>query len=233
MAQTFSHIDAGRDRSDRRAWVGGQTDDRRKSDDRAVSRTAEGSDGWTHPPSTLSAPYVAIRGPGVGWAKRLPNLGSTTMFEILRADFARDANKGLAVRLTLAIFRLGQHSRGGPLRALWILVDRAYVRTVIGAEIPSSVRCGPGLALPHAGRGLTIHPETKIGRNCMIFHRVTLGATALGAPVLGDDVIVGTGACVLGGVHVGSGAKIGANAVVVSDVPAGATVHAAPVVVRD
>lgn len=148
------------------------------------------------------------------------------------ADFARSANKGLAAHLTMLVIRIGQHARSRPLRLIWAVLDRVYLRCIIGAEIPSSVVCGPGLALPHAGRGLIVHPLTVIGSNCMIFHRVTLAADRTGAPRIGNDVLIGAGACVIGAVRLGDGCRVGANCVVVKDVPPGAAVHAAPVVER-
>jgi serine O-acetyltransferase len=145
----------------------------------------------------------------------------------LRADYARSANKGRAGRTTLAIFRLGQHATG-PWRVLWRIADWLYLRLLQGTELPPTIRCGDGLALPHAGRGVVIHPEASIGANSMIFHRVTLAATSDGAPQLANDVLVGAGAVILGPVTVGAGATIGANAVVVKDVAAGDTVGGIP-----
>ena len=79
---------------------------------------------------------------------------------------------------------------------------------------------GPGLVILH-GQGTIVH-AVRIGSNFTVHHQVTLG-WRLGAahpPVVGDDVMVGVGARILGAVSVGDGAQIGANAVVVSDVPA-------------
>jgi len=81
---------------------------------------------------------------------------------------------------------------------------------------------GPGLVITHGFA--TILAAKSIGRNCWVHHEVTVGWTyPSGWPTIGDDVFIGVGAKILGGVHIGDGAKIGANAVVVKDVPAGAT----------
>jgi serine O-acetyltransferase len=104
----------------------------------------------------------------------LPALRAT-----LAADLARNA-AGFQ-RLTVVIFRVGQYAAASrswmakPLRALWLVADRLYLRMLLGTELPPNVPCGPGLALPHAGRGVVIHPNASIGSNCMIFHHVTLG----------------------------------------------------------
>jgi serine O-acetyltransferase len=96
-------------------------------------------------------------------------------------------------------------------------------------EVPANLQAGGGLMLPHPN-GVVIHPDVKIGVNCMLFQQVTLGTGGPipGAPTLGGHVDVGAGAKVLGGVVVGDHAKIGANAVVLCDVPAGATAVGIP-----
>lgn len=97
---------------------------------------------------------------------------------------------------------------------------------LFGIEI--AVRCpiGPGLFFPHT-QG-TVIGAWCIGANATIFQGVTLGAREVdflygeeGRPKVGDDVTIGSGAKVLGGVVLGSGSRVGANAVVVNDVPAG------------
>lgn len=150
-----------------------------------------------------------------------------SFWSVLQEDYRRPANAGGLVRITLFVFRAGQYARG-PMRILWKLADQFVLRVLIGAELPPTVRCGPGLALPHAGRGVVVHPASVIGDNSMLFHRVTLAATSHGAPCLQDNVLVGTGAVVLGPVVIGSGAVIGANAVVTHDIPAGATAAGVP-----
>ena len=80
--------------------------------------------------------------------------------------------------------------------------------------------------------------ETAIvGNDVLLFHGVTLGGTTMSQgkrhPTVGDRVVIGAGAKVLGAVHIGSDARIGANAVVVKDVPDGATAIGIPAVVRE
>lgn len=80
--------------------------------------------------------------------------------------------------------------------------------------------------MPHP-YGIIIHSKSRIGDRVVIMQQVTIGTRDRGvdeAPEIGDDVYVGAGAKVLGGIRVGRGAIIGANAVVTRNVPAGATV---------
>jgi serine O-acetyltransferase len=76
--------------------------------------------------------------------------------------------------------------------------------------------------------GVVINTKVRAGRNLVIHHCVTLGAERNKTPILGDNVYIGAGAKVIGGVRVGSNVKIGANAVVTKDVPDGATVIGIP-----
>jgi serine O-acetyltransferase len=152
--------------------------------------------------------------------------------ETLQADYARNETRGQ--RLTLLIFRLGQYAtassgRGAAiLRLVWRFADRLYLRTLLGTELPPRFRCGPGLALPHAGRGVVVH-ENAIGAHSMIFHRLTIGTHGgPGAPRIGHDVLIGTGAVIVGGIRVGDYAEIGANAVVSRDVADWTAIGPAP-----
>jgi serine O-acetyltransferase len=89
---------------------------------------------------------------------------------------------------------------------------------------------GPGFYIGHIG-GVHINPLAVLGSNCDLAHRVTIGASAMGrqgAPILGDDVYIGTGATLLGKIKIGSGAKIAANTLVINNIPAGATVMGVP-----
>ncbi len=90
---------------------------------------------------------------------------------------------------------------------------------VSGADIPLTCQIGGGLRLPHPN-GVVIHPDARIGPNCLIFQQVTLGTVdSGGTPVVGGHVDIGAGAKLLGPVVIGDDAVIGANAVVVRDVP--------------
>lgn len=136
---------------------------------------------------------------------------------------------------TMAIWRFGQvlHDRPGAaafaLRRVHGIVDQLWVRNTIGAELPRSVVVGPGMKLPHAGRGVIVHPEARIGAGVTLHHRVTIGVrNDARPPHIADGVYLGAGAAVLGPVDLGTGCKIGANAVVVKDVAAGATVVSPP-----
>ncbi len=96
-----------------------------------------------------------------------------------------------------------------------------------GLDFPVSLKIGGGLYIAHT-YGVVIMCES-IGRNCSIISNVTIGLRNERAfPVIGDDVFIGAGARVLGGIQIGDGARIGANAVVIEDIPAGATAVGVP-----
>lgn len=112
-------------------------------------------------------------------------------------------------------------------------------RWLTGIEIHPGARIGKRFFIDH-GMGVVIGETAEIGDDCTLYHGVTLGGTTWQKkkrhPTLGNDVVVGAGAKVLGPVVIGEGARIGSNSVVVKDVPAGATVVGIPgriVVPRD
>lgn len=111
-------------------------------------------------------------------------------------------------------------------------------RLLTGIEIHPGAKIGKGLFIDH-GAGVVIGETTIIGDNCLLYQGVTLGGTGKGKgkrhPTLGNNVMVGCGAKVLGPFTVGDNAKIAANAVVLEAVPANATAVGVParVVRRD
>lgn len=104
-------------------------------------------------------------------------------------------------------------------------------RFLTGIEIHPGARIGKRLFIDH-GIGIVIWETTTIGDNCTIYHGVTLGGTGKDKykrhPDLGNNVIVGCGAKVLGPIKIGNNVKIGANAVVLKDIPENSTVVGIP-----
>jgi len=119
--------------------------------------------------------------------------------------------------------------------ARWLM---QMARWVTGIEIHPGATIGPGLFIDH-GMGVVIGETAEIGRDCTLYHGVTLGGVmpAVGAqeqrcvkrhPTLDDYVIVGAGAQVLGPITIGRCARIGGNSVVTKDVPDSMTVVGVP-----
>jgi serine O-acetyltransferase len=105
-------------------------------------------------------------------------------------------------------------------------------RWLTGIEIHPGAKIGSCVFIDH-GMGVVIGETAEVGDGCTIYQGVTLGGTSLYRgekrhPTLGDGVVVGAGAKILGGFTVGDGARIGSNAVVVKEVPPGATVVGVP-----
>lgn len=100
-----------------------------------------------------------------------------------------------------------------------------------GIEIHPAATIGKGLFIDH-GMGVVIGETAVVGDNCTIYQGVTLGGTGKDTgkrhPTIGNNVMIGSGAKVLGPFTVGDGAKIAAGAVVLDTVPAGATVVGVP-----
>lgn len=104
------------------------------------------------------------------------------------------------------------------------------MRVMFSCDIPPATKIGEGTAFVHNGLGCVVNECAVIGKNCKILQNVTIGGRGEegGAPVIGDNVLIGAGACILGMIKIGDGAKIGANAVVVKDVPKNATAIGIP-----
>lgn len=98
------------------------------------------------------------------------------------------------------------------------------------ASMGTHRNCGASFAspprLPHGLNGIIVSHNAVIGKNCTIFHQVTIGEGRGGAPVIGDDVLIGAGAKVIGGIRIGNRVRIGAGCVVMEDIPDDTTVLA-------
>lgn len=105
-------------------------------------------------------------------------------------------------------------------------------RSLTGIEIHPGAVLGDSILIDH-GMGVIIGETAVVGDRITIYHGTTLGGTGNEKgvkrhPTVGNDVIIGSGAKVLGNINIGSNSKIGANAVVLEDVPEGATVVGVP-----
>jgi serine O-acetyltransferase len=105
-----------------------------------------------------------------------------------------------------------------------------FMRFAFTTVIPYTAVIGRNTDINNWGMGTVIHGRTVIGENCMIGHGVTIGGRSghYEVPVLGNDIIVGVGAKILGPIKVGDHVRIGANAVVLHDVPPYAVVAGIP-----
>ncbi len=116
-------------------------------------------------------------------------------------------------------------------RTLYPLVRTVYhhYQHKHGVWIPPTTKIGPGLFLEHLG-DIVINSRAVIGKNCNLGNGVTIGQSNRGArqgtPQIGDNVFIGPGAKIIGGVKVGDHAAIGVNCVVVKDIPENAVVVA-------
>jgi serine O-acetyltransferase len=122
----------------------------------------------------------------------------------------------------------------------WLWRHRIYLlarmlsqvaRWITGVEIHPGAVIGRRFFIDH-GMGVVIGETSEIGNDVTLYHNVTLGGVNLEKgkrhPTLGDGVVVGTGAKVLGAIEIGSGSRIGANAVVVKSVPPDSVVVGVP-----
>jgi serine O-acetyltransferase len=104
-------------------------------------------------------------------------------------------------------------------------------RFFTGIEIHPAARIGRRVVIDH-GMGVVIGETASIGDGCVLYKGVVLGGTSLARtvrhPQVGDNVVIGTNAVILGAIRIGNGARIGSGSVVVKEVPAGATVVGVP-----
>ena len=103
-----------------------------------------------------------------------------------------------------------------------------YMQVFLGCTIPPTVIIGEEVTIAHF-HGIVIHHASSIGRGSTIYQNVTLGGrNGKPGPIIGENCVIGAGACVLGNIVVGNNVKIGANAVVLVDVPDDCTAVGVP-----
>lgn len=168
--------------------------------------------------------------------------GSDNLFRTLKSDLNAVLERDPAARNRAEVFFLysGFKAVRSHRKANWFyrhnlkfiarwISQRSRHKT--GIEIHPGATIGKGLFIDH-GMGVVIGETTVIGDNCTIYQNVTLGGTGKDTgkrhPTLGNNVLVGSGAKVLGPFTVGDNARIAAGAVVLSEVPANATAVGVP-----
>ena len=162
----------------------------------------------------------------------------TTIRQDLRAVFDRDpaATSTLEVILTYAGFhallayRLSHWLSSHHVPFLPRVISQV-ARVLTGIEIHPAAIIGKGFFIDH-GMGVVIGETAEIGDYVTLFQGVTLGGTGKERgkrhPTLGNHVVVGAGAKILGGIRIGDNVKVGANSVVLKSVPANSTVTGVP-----
>ena len=164
------------------------------------------------------------------------------MFADLRRDVQAARERDPAARSTLEVLLCypGVHALVFHrfAHAIWrrgFTVPARFVshvaRFLTGIEIHPAAKLGPGLFIDH-GMGVVIGETAEVGENVTLLQGVTLGGTSLKRekrhPTLGNNVVVGAGAKIIGGFKIGDGSRIGAGSVVVREVPKNAVVVGVP-----
>ncbi len=164
------------------------------------------------------------------------------MFEGLKADIRAIRERDPAARSNLEVLLLypGLHALMLHRPAHWLYKKglhfpaRAisqFSRFLTGIEIHPGAKIGRGILIDH-GAGVVIGETAEVGDGCTLYQGVTLGGTGKDTgkrhPTLGKNVLVGSGAKILGPFKIGDGAKIASNAVVLQPLPEGATAVGVP-----
>ena len=163
-----------------------------------------------------------------------------TLFPNFRADLQRNladyAPAGFLRRLGLCLSLNSVHALALIRTQQWLAARRlpTFVASKIlfwffKIEVAKSARIGAGLRLPHP-MGIIIAPNTIIGEGCDFYAdvRLVLGHGCKQGPVIGEGVLLGDGAKVVGNIHVGAGSVIGVSSVVTRDVPENVTAVGIP-----
>ena len=163
------------------------------------------------------------------------------MLDNIRQDLRAHGGKwGAQGFWVMVVYRFGRwryRVRPALLRKVFSLIYRVLyklVQILTGIELPCEVEVGRNFVIDHFG-GIIISGYAKFGDNCRIRNGVVVGLRRVdepSAPVIGNNVDIGTGAKVLGPISIGNNVAIGANAVVITDVPDDCVATGIPAVVK-
>lgn len=133
-------------------------------------------------------------------------------------------------RLLFLIHALVHALHGMRIPVLPGVINKLCIRIPFGCQIGNGTRLGKGTCLAYGGLGVVIHDRAVIGARCYVGSGVTIGGTSgkFGVPVIEDDVIIYSGAKIIGDITIGAGSVIGANSVVTKNVPARSVVAGIP-----
>src|SRR3979490_635718 len=162
------------------------------------------------------------------------------MFENIRQDLrAHRGDWGAQGFWVLVVYRFGRWRYGirpALLRKFFSLLYKIafkWIQIVTGVELPCEVEIGRNFVIEHFG-GIVISGYARFGDNCRIRNGVVVGLRRVdepSAPVIGNNVDIGTGAKLLGRITIGDNSIIGANAVVLADVPANSLAVGVPAII--
>jgi len=157
------------------------------------------------------------------------------MLSLIREDIRNNIRSGLSTVIFLANFRVGSclQRKKKSIPILWIpyvlcvIVSRCF-SFFIGCSVPFAAKIGKGIVFQHGLYGIFISSMAEIGDGCTIFHHVTIGSNfgskrRIGAPRLGDGVLVGAGAILIGPITVGSNVSVAAGSIVYCDIAENST----------
>jgi len=163
------------------------------------------------------------------------------MFSNIKNDFKTyQGNLGAQGLWVMLVYRFGRWRYGVRpiiLRKFFSLTYKIlykFIQIITGIDLPCEVEVGKKFIIDHFG-GIVVSGYAKFGDNCRIRSGVVVGIKNVAeprAPVIGDNVDIGTGAKLLGNIKIGNNVLIGANAVVISDVPDNSIAVGVPAVIK-
>jgi serine O-acetyltransferase len=173
----------------------------------------------------------------IRWAKTLLH-GAELVAEDIRAIRANDPAARSSLEVALVYPGLHALCLHRAAHAMWTHDLKLGARLLAhanrfwtGIEIHPGARMGRRVVIDH-GMGIVIGETATVGDGCLLYKGVVLGGTSLERkvrhPQVGNDVVIGSNACILGNIHVGDHARIGSGSVVVREVPPEATVVGVP-----